>query len=239
MKVPWPAVLVLAVPTMLGAQSPWVPGPSPPLPLGYSAVRFELARAPRFATGGRAFVPGFLADVAVKNSRTRLGAGIARYSGTGDAPSSVGGGVSLTRVLVDQESPARLRWFTVGAATVGLDHELLSASRAYDAVLGVGGAKRYAPPVIGEVLLVLAPRVMWRRVSNAPAGMDEDAGGAGVTGALDWGSRSNLGALLAADLDWLSSRPAPISKLQLGFRVGLSYRFLLFPRVHPMPPPED
>jgi hypothetical protein len=209
------------------------------LPLGYSAVRFELARAPRFATGGQAFVPGFLADVAVKNSRTRLGAGIARYSGPGDLSSSLGLGLSLTRVLVDQDSPARLRWITLGAATTELDHEFLADARAREVVLGVGGAKRYAPPAIGEILLVLAPRVRWRRVSPAPPGMDRDAAGAGVTGALDWGSRSNLGALLAADLDWLSSRPAPISKLQLGLRVGLSYRFLLFPRVHPMPPPED
>ena len=68
--------------------------------------------------------------------------------------------------------------------------------------------------------------------------MDRNAAGAGVTGALDWGSRANLGALLAVDLDWLSSRPATMAKLQLGFRAGLSYRLLLFPRVHPMPPPE-
>jgi hypothetical protein len=234
----WLTALALAAPAALGAQSPWVPGPSPPLPLGYSAARLELARTPRFAAGGKAWVPGLEVDVAVRNSRTRLGAGLARYPGLGDAPASLGGGLSLTRVLVEQDSPARLRWLSFGVSTVRLDHEELPGSRVYEAVLGVGGAKRYSPPVIGEVLLVLAPRVVWRRVSDIPLIVEENAGGAGLTGALDWGSRANLGALLALDLDWLSSRPAALKKLQLGVRGGLSYRFLLFPRVHPMPPPE-
>ena len=48
-----------------------------------------------------------------------------------------------------------------------LDHEALPGSQVYEAVLGVGGAKRNSPPVIGEVLLVLAPRVAWRRVTDA------------------------------------------------------------------------
>jgi len=232
----WLTALALIAPAALGAQSPWVPGPSPPMPLGYSAARLELARTPRFAAGGKAWVPGLEVDVAVKNSRTRLGASLARYPGLGDAPASLGGGLSLTRVLVEQDSPARLRWLSFGVSTVRLDHEALPGSRVYEAVLGVGGAKRYSPPVIGEVLLVLAPRVVWRRVSDIPLIVEENAGGAGLTGALDWGSRANLGALLALDLDWLSSRPAALNKLQLGVRGGLSYRFLLFPRVHAMPP---
>jgi hypothetical protein len=233
------AALTVLTASALSAQLPGVPGPLPPLPSGYSVARLELARAARFGTSGRSWIPAFHGDVAVGNSRTRLGVSLGRYPGVDDsAQASLGGGLSLTRVLVDQESPARLRWLTVGIGTVGLDHEHLDAPRVNEVVIGAGAAKRFSPPAIGEVLVTLAPRLVWRRVSSTPAGMDRNAGGVGMTGALDWGSQARLGALIAVDVDWLSSRPASVSKLQVGYRLGASYRLLLFPRAHPMPPEE-
>lgn len=229
--------LLAAPPARLPAQV--VPVPLPPLPGGYSALRLEVARVPRLAAPGRTWSPALLADVAIANSRTRIGAALARTSGvSGPAPSSLGAGIALTRVLVDAESPARLAWITLGAGTVRLDHELLDDARAWSAVASGGLARRYTPPAIGEVLLTLAPRFEWRRITEPQVGQDRDAAGAGLTGALDWGSQRNVGALAAVDLEWLSSRPSGLDEWQVGFRAGLSFRLLLFRRAHPMPPPE-
>jgi hypothetical protein len=231
------AVTLLCV-SSLSAQAPAVPGPLPPLPDGYSVIRVEAARVKRFTVDERAWVPALHADVAIQ--RVRFGASFVRYPALNDiTESSFGGGLSFTQVLVDQPSPAKLLWLSVGLGTAKLGAEQIVGSRAWEAVVSLGGAKRYAPPSIGEVLVTVAPRAVFRRIESVPLDMDEDAVGAGATVGLDWGSQARLGALLAADLDWLSSRPAPAKKLQLGFRAGVSYRFMLFPRAHPMPPPEE
>ncbi len=235
----WSAALLLLLARAPGVVGQVVPVPLPPLPGGYSALRLEVARPPRLAIPDRAMVPALLLDVALNNSRTRVGAVVVRYSGiSGPAPSSLGAGLSLTRVLVDTETPARLGWVTAGAARVRLDHELLTDAAAWSVLVSGGLARRYTPPAIGELLLTLAPRLEWRRITEPPVGLDRDAAGAGLVGAIDWGSQGRLGALAAVDLEWLSSRPPGLAEVQLGFRVGLSFRLLVFPRAHPMPPPE-
>lgn len=221
----------------LSAQAPGMPGPVPPLPDGYSVIRLELARVKRFTVDGRGWYPALHADVAIQ--RVRFGASVVRYPALNDiTESSFGGGLAFTQVLVDQPSPAKLLWLSVGLGTARLGAEQIVGSRAWEAVVSLGGARRFTPPGIGEVLVTVAPRAAFRRIESVPLDMDEDAVGAGATVGLDWGSQARFGALLAADLDWLSSRPAPANKLQLGFRAGISYRFVLFPRAHPMPPPE-
>jgi len=232
------AALTLLCAASLNAQAPAVPGPVPPLPDGYSAIRLEVARVKRFTVDERAWIPALHADVAIQ--RFRLGASLVRYPALNDiTESSFGGGLSLTKVLVDQASPAKLLWLSAGLGTAKLGAEQIVGSRAWEAVVSLGGAKRYTPPGIGELLVTVAPRAVFRRIESVPLGMDEDAVGAGATIGLDWGSQARFGALLAADLDWLSSRPLSAKKLQLGFRAGASYRLMLFPRAHPMPPPED
>jgi len=232
--------LLVGIPMVLEGQAPGVSGPLPPLQQGYSGVRLELTRTTHLGMDGRSWVPVFHGDVAIRNGRSRVGMSLARYPGENDiASSSIGWGLSFTRVLVDQETPARLRWITAGGGTVSLHNENHPGSRAYEVVVGAGTAMRFPPPGFGEALLVLAPRVRWRQMSPSPEGMDRHAAGVGVTGAIDWVSMGRLGLLLALDLDWLSSRPASVAKLQFGFRAGVSYRLLLFPDAHPMPAPEE
>jgi hypothetical protein len=119
-------------------------------------------------------------------------------------------------VVRETESPAWITWLTIGAGTVGLGSEGLPGSRVYEVAVSAGRAKRFAPP-----------------------GMDRSAERIGGSLALDVGSQGRLGGLVALDVDWSSWPPGAANELQAAVRFGVSYRLLLFPRAHPMPPPED
>ena len=233
-------VLTLLCASSLSAQAPAVPGPLPPLPGGYSVVRVELVRARHFTFDDRTWIPAAHADIALGNSRNRFAASVARYAVT-DAPTdaSLGGGLTFTRVVRETDSPAWITWLTIGAGTVGLGSEGLPGSRVYEVAVSAGRAKRFAPPGMGEILVTLAPRFVWLRMTDPPAGMNRSAERIGGSLALEVGSQGRLGGLVALDVDWSSWPPGTANQLQAAFRFGVSYRFLLFPRAHPMPPRED
>jgi hypothetical protein len=164
---------------------------------------------------------------------------VARYSSAGgDVGGSLGGGLTFTRVVRETESPAWITWFTIGAGTLGLGSEGLPGSRVYELAVSAGAAKRFTPPGIREILLTLAPRYVWLRMTDPPAGMDRSAERIGGSLALDIGSQGRLGGLVALDVDWSSWPPHAVNQLQAAFRFGASYRFLLFSRAHPVPPEE-
>jgi hypothetical protein len=199
-----------------------------------------LARVRRFTILDRAWIPAAHADIALGNSRNRLAASVARHAAAGPAvDASLGGGLTFTRVVRETESPAWLTWFTIGAGTVGLGFEGFPSSRVYEVAVSAGLAKRFTPPAMGEILVTLAPRFVWLRMTDPPAGMDRSAERIGGSLALDIGSQGRLGGLLALDVDWSAWRPGSANELHAAFRFGGSYRFLLFPRTHPMPPRED
>jgi hypothetical protein len=231
--------LVALCASSLSAQAPGVPGPMPPLSGGYSVVRVELPRVRRFTLDDRAWTPVAHVDVAIGNSPNRLAASVARYSSAGGAVGgSLGGGLTFTRVVRETESPAWITWFTIGAGTLGLGSEGLPGSRVYELAVSAGAAKRFTPPGIREILLTLAPRYVWLRMTDPPAGMDRSAERIGGSLALDIGSQGRLGGLVALDVDWSSWPPHAVNQLQAAFRFGASYRFLLFSRAHPVPPEE-
>ena len=220
------------------AQSPGTPGPTPPVAHGFSILRLELGRTQRFTGSDRAWTPSLHADVAIRNSGTRLAVSAARFNGRGAASSTIGVGLSVTQVVVERESPARLYWITGGAGTAGLGQELHPGVRVREFVIGGGAAQFFTPPAIGEVMLSLSPRLQWRRFSTDLSGLDRNAVGAAATVALDWGSQAHAGALIALEVEWLSHRPPGDKLTQATLRLGVSWRLQLFARKPILPDPE-
>ncbi|MEO8451765.1 MAG: hypothetical protein ABI647_18385 [Gemmatimonadota bacterium] len=225
------AIVWLPVQAVAG-QSPSRSGATPPVAHGFSILRVDLAKGPGFSVPQRAWAVGVDADVAIKNSHTRLRLSGSRFSAVADgAPASLGFGVSITQVVSETETPARLAWISGGVGVAGLGNELHAGTSVRDASISAGGGLLFAPPGIGEVMLSLAPRFQVRQFStSALTGLDRTAAGAGATLSIDWGSQQNLGAMLALDFDWLSSRPVGDHLAQATVRVGGSYRLLLFAR---------
>jgi hypothetical protein len=220
------------------AQSPGSPGPTPPVAHGFSILRLELGRNQRFTGSDRAWTPSLHADVAIKNSRTRVALSAARHPGREPASATIGVGLSVTQVVVERESPARLFWLTGGAGTAGLGQELHPGVSVREVVIGGGAAQFFTPPAIGEVMLSLAPRLQWRRLSAELPGLDRNATGAAATLAMDWGSQGHVGALIALDVEWLSARPPGDRLTQATLRLGVSWRLELFARRPVLPDPE-
>ena len=219
-------------------QSASLGGPTPPVAHGFSVVRLELGRPPRLTTTDRSWTPTLHVDVALGNSPTRVALRASRLPGVaGPAPASIGGGLSVTQVLVERESPSWMAWLTGAAGVAGLRHELRDRATALDVSVGAGAAWVFSPPGVGEVSLSVAPGLRWRRLSPVP-NVDRSAFGGAATATLDWGSQRSIGAHLALDVEWLSSRPAGDRLTQTTLRVGLSYRRLLFRRKPRLPPPE-
>lgn len=231
-------VVVLHPLPIVHAQSPGAPGPTPPVAHGFSIVRLELGRNQRFTSADRAWTPSLHTDVAIKNSGTRVALSASRLAGRGPASATVGVGFSVTQVLVERESPTRLLWITGGAGTAGLGHELRPGVSIRDVVIGGGAARFFTPPGIGEVMISLAPRLQWRRLSAELPGLYRHATGAAATLAMDWGSQGHVGALVAVDVEWLSARPVGDRLTQATLRFGLSYRLELFARKPILPDPE-
>ncbi len=219
------------------AQSASLPGPPPPIAHGFSLVMLQVSHAPRFTTAARGWPISAHADVAIKNSATRVGLNVTRLPTLSGANSTFGLGVSVTQVLFEGESPARLLWITAAAGGGKLGNELRRDGSVLDMSLGGGAAQFFTPPGIGEVSLSLTPRVQYRRLSSVP-GLEGSAGGLAGAITLDWGGQRSIGALVAFEVEWLSSRPPGDRSVQTAVRFGASYRGLLFPRQVRLPPPE-
>lgn len=229
---------IVALAGSIHAQSPGTPGPTPPVAHGFSILRLELGRNQRFTSSGRAWTPSLHADLAINNSRTRLALSASRLPERRSASASYGVGLSVTQVVVERESPALLLWMTGGAGTASLGHELHPGVSVREFVIGGGVARFFTPPAIGEVMISLAPRLQWRRLSAELPGLERNATGAAATLAMDWGSQGHVGALAALDVEWLSARPPGDRLTQATLRFGLSYRLELFARRPVLPDPE-
>lgn len=220
------------------AQSASLPGPPPPAAHGFSLVALQLGKSPRFTSAERGWVASAHADVAIKNSATRVALSAARLPPLGGPSSTIGVGLAVTQVLVERESPARQLWITAAAGAAGLGNELQNDASVLDISLGGGVAQLFTPPSIGEVSVSLSPRLQYRRLTSVP-GLERSSAGIAARAALDWASQRSVGALVAFDVEWLSSRPPGDRLVQTTLRVGATYRALLFPRERRLPPPEE
>jgi hypothetical protein len=231
------AIPLLTAASVAAAQSTSLPGSQPPAASGLSTFGLQLSRLPRFTRPERGWAAGLHADVAIKNSSTRVALSASRLAPVDGARASLGGGLAVTQVVVERDSPARMGWLTAAAGVVGLRGELHDGATAVDLSVGGGAAQRFAPPGIGELALSLAPRVRYRRLSPI-AGFARSTAGAGAALTLDWASRKWFGALVAFDVEWLADRPPGDRPVQTALTLALTSRLLLFPRKARLPPPE-
>jgi hypothetical protein len=214
---------------------PWQPAAGD----GLSTFGVHLSRLPRFTLGDRSWAPSLHADIAIANSATRVGVSAVRFSKVeGAGSSSIGASLGLSQVFVERDFPNRLVWGSLSAGGADLGPEGRDDASVFDVSLAVTGAQILNPPGVGELMLAIAPRIQYRRLSGV-SGLDRSAGGGGGTVTLDWASQSGLGAVAALDVEWLSERPAGNKAVQVGFSFGATYRMLLFERKPRLPPPEE
>jgi hypothetical protein len=233
------AVAAIAGAAPLAGQSASMPPWPPAAGDGLSTIGVHLSRLPRFTISDRSWVPSLHADIAIANSPTRVTLSAARFSrAEGAGSSSIGAGLGITRVFVERDFPNRMVWGTLSAGAAGLGHEGREDASVFDLSLAVAGAQILNPPGVGELMLAIAPRLQYRRLSEV-AGLDRSAGGGGGTITLDWASQGGLGAVAAMDVEWLSERPAGDKAVQVAFSLGATYRLLLFRRRARLPPPEE
>jgi hypothetical protein len=233
------AVVAIAGTAPLAGQSASMPPWFPAAGDGLSTFGVHLSRLPRFTLGDRGWVPSLHADIAIANSPTRVALSAARFSKVdGAGSSSIGAGLGISRVFVERDFPNRMVWGTLAAGAADLAPEGREDASVFDLSLTLAGAQILNPPGVGELMLAVAPRVQYRRLSGVP-GMDRSAGGGGATITLDWASQSGLGAVAAMEVEWLSERPAGDKAVQVAFGLGATYRMLLFRRRARLPPPEE